>query len=453
MANEYVRKEWQGGTVKTTLTGSLAAGATPPTSFTVTDASSFPTGASAFVLVIDRGLTTEEKVLVTAGGRAGNALSGVQRGYDGSTAQVHAAGAVVEHVLDAYTVDQANAMATTMTTAGDLIYKTTTGSNALFSRLAVGTNGYPLVANAGTPGYAQLTSAGIGAQAVTETQLHTSVAGAGLTGGAGTALAVNPDGATLEVVADQVRVKALGIGNSHLATNAVTDGTVATGAAIAYSKLALTNGIVNSDVNTAAGIAYSKLNLASSVAATDFASAVKPLVVCTSTTRPASPASPTMIYETDKDRIRVWDGATWAYIGGNGPRVTLSRASGTPQTIGSGLTVDITWPTEVDADGLHVAGSSTITVAEAGIYSIAWGLDSVTSGGTIGTLGYIVTLTAGTKTYSVPYSPPALGTSSVSGSTTLPLTASSTVKLSVTNGTSATTFTTSGDLYLTLMCR
>lgn len=450
MANEYVRKEWSGGTVKSTLSGSLTGGGTPATTFNLVDGSTFPTSAAPFVVVIDRGLTTEEKVLVLTGGRSGNAITSCQRGYDGSTAQAHASGAIVEHVLDAYTVDQANAMATTMTTAGDLVYKTTTGSNALFGRLGVGTAGYPLVSVAGVPGYAQLTNAGIAFGTVTESQLSTSVAGAGLTGGAGTALTVNPDGSTLEVVSDQVRVKALGVTNSQIADLAITDAKVSATAAIAYSKLAVSNSIVNADVNTSAAIAYSKLNLASSVAATDFASAVKPMVVCTSSTRPASPASPTMIYETDKDRIRVWDGTTWAYVAGNGPRVILSRS--TAQTIATGVTADITWPAEIDVDAWHVASAAAITVGEAGIFAISWGLDVTATGGGIGN-GYIATLTAGTKTYSVPYVPQGLGNTSVSGSTTLPLTASSTVKLSVTNGTTATSFSVVGDLYLTLLCR
>jgi hypothetical protein len=107
---------------------------------------------------------------------------------------------------------------------------------------------------------------------------------------------------------------------------------------------------------------------------------------------------------------------------------------------------------EADLDGWHVASAAAITVGEAGIFAISWGLDVTATGGAISN-GYIVTLTAGTKTYSVPYVPQALGTTSVSGGITLPLTASSTVKLAVTNGTTATTFSVVGDLYLTLMCR
>ncbi len=57
--------------------------------------------------------------------------------------------------------------------------------------------------------------------AVTAAKLAAAVAGDGLTGGAGSALAVNPDGTTLEINADAVRVKDAGISAAKLATDAV----------------------------------------------------------------------------------------------------------------------------------------------------------------------------------------------------------------------------------------
>lgn len=52
---------------------------------------------------------------------------------------------------------------------------------------------------------------------ITATQLNTSVAGDGLSGGAGTPLAVNVDNSSIETNADTLRVKALGITNAMLA--------------------------------------------------------------------------------------------------------------------------------------------------------------------------------------------------------------------------------------------
>jgi len=57
---------------------------------------------------------------------------------------------------------------------------------------------------------------------ITEAKLSASVAGQGLTGGAGVPLAVNPDGTTLENNSDQVRIKDLGVSTAKLADGAVS---------------------------------------------------------------------------------------------------------------------------------------------------------------------------------------------------------------------------------------
>jgi len=83
----------------------------------------------------------------------------------------------------------------------------------------------------------------IDAGAVDESKLAASVAGAGLTGGAGAALAVGVDGTTLEINADALRVKDLGISTGKVANDAIsfvkqlsTDWTNST-AASGYQKL------------------------------------------------------------------------------------------------------------------------------------------------------------------------------------------------------------------------
>jgi hypothetical protein len=117
-------------------------------------------------MVIDPGLSTEEKVLV--GSRSGSSLSSITRGVDGTTSASHSAGATCYPVFTATDADQANAVAAALTTKGDLLV--TTGS--ALNRLAVGGNGSILNADstaangvawlaAGTAGYV-LTSAGAG---------------------------------------------------------------------------------------------------------------------------------------------------------------------------------------------------------------------------------------------------------------------------------------------------
>lgn len=98
------RREFLGSVEETTLDGGITNSAT---SITLIDGSTFPTGStSPFVIVIDRGETNEEKILVTS--RSSNTLTVSQRGYDGTTAATHNTGAAVDHVLDATTIQDMN---------------------------------------------------------------------------------------------------------------------------------------------------------------------------------------------------------------------------------------------------------------------------------------------------------------------------------------------------------
>jgi hypothetical protein len=94
-------------------------------------------------MVIDPGLSTEEKVFV--GSRSSGSLSSVTRGVDGTLSASHDAGATCYPVFTAVDADQANKLASTMTTKGDLV--STDGSDP--ARLGVGTNNHRLVAASG----------------------------------------------------------------------------------------------------------------------------------------------------------------------------------------------------------------------------------------------------------------------------------------------------------------
>lgn len=97
-----IDKAFAGGAVPTTISGSMtnsvpAMGQT----FTVADATGYP-AADPFVVVVNRGELDEEKILVAS--RSGSTFTVDTRGYDNTTAQSHSAGAVLEHELDALTV-------------------------------------------------------------------------------------------------------------------------------------------------------------------------------------------------------------------------------------------------------------------------------------------------------------------------------------------------------------
>jgi len=119
-------------------------------------------------MVIDPGLSTEEKVLV--GSRSSGSLSTITRGVDGTTAASHAAGATCYPVFTAVDADQANAVASALSTKGDVLV--TDGST--LNRLAVGTNDYALLADStATNGVAwkQIPAAGLATDSVTKAKI------------------------------------------------------------------------------------------------------------------------------------------------------------------------------------------------------------------------------------------------------------------------------------------
>lgn len=97
--------------------------------------------------------------------------------------------------------------------------------------------------------------------AVTAAKIATSVAGSGLTGGGGSALAVNPDNSTLEINTDQVRVKAAGITADHLNTSVAGAGiTGGGGSALALNPDNATIGLSGDVLGVkAAGIGHTQL--------------------------------------------------------------------------------------------------------------------------------------------------------------------------------------------------
>lgn len=161
------RRSYAGAAPACTLTNNIASG---DTSLSLTgDTTNWPATASGpFYMVIDPGLANEEKILVNT--RSTGSLSSVTRGADGTVASAHNAGASCYPVFTAVDADQANKVASTLTTKGDLLV---TDGSAL-NRLAAGTNDYLLVADsAQTNGvkWAQINAAGIASDAVTTAKI------------------------------------------------------------------------------------------------------------------------------------------------------------------------------------------------------------------------------------------------------------------------------------------
>lgn len=103
------RKEFAGAAPQTTLSGSMTAGS--PTSggtFTVASGTGYPTGAYAggFVVVVDAGTSSEEKILCSARSGTTFTVATSGRGFDGTSAAAHGGGTTtgtINHSIDADT--------------------------------------------------------------------------------------------------------------------------------------------------------------------------------------------------------------------------------------------------------------------------------------------------------------------------------------------------------------
>ena len=98
-----LRREFSGAVLTTTLSANVSNSAS---SISVVDGSTFPSGTNPFVIVIDRGSGSEEKILISS--RSSNTFTVDTRGYDGTTAVDHTSGAFVDHVLDASVIQDMN---------------------------------------------------------------------------------------------------------------------------------------------------------------------------------------------------------------------------------------------------------------------------------------------------------------------------------------------------------
>lgn len=178
MANEYVLKDYVGNATGTQLTASI--GIDNPLStgtFTVASGSSFPSGTgNPFVVVIDRGLSSEEKFLISStSGSGGVTFNVLQRAYDGTSAALHSSGATVEHCLDAYSIKQANRYVNLQQTKGSLVAHTGTTTAV---HTASGTNNLPLLTDSTAANgikWAQIPTAGIADSNVTLAKLAAAV--------------------------------------------------------------------------------------------------------------------------------------------------------------------------------------------------------------------------------------------------------------------------------------
>lgn len=157
------RRKYKGNATATTVPAGLSAGAT---SCVIGSATGWPT-SGPFYVVVDPGLSTEEKVLV--GSISGTTISSLTRGVDDTTDQNHAAGCTIYPVFTAVDADEANELTSTYANQGGIVYQ----GASTFAQLAIGTAGHVLKVNSGAtaPEWGQVATAGIADSAVTSAKI------------------------------------------------------------------------------------------------------------------------------------------------------------------------------------------------------------------------------------------------------------------------------------------
>lgn len=147
MATAFDRRTYAGGAVSTTLSASMAAG---DTTFTITSNTGW-TFTNNFYVVIDRGLSTEEKVYCASISSSTVTVASSGRGVDGTTASPHSSGATIQVCHVARDDDEANQLTNLMGNGaeGSLFYGK--GAATLPAKLAIGIQGKVLVSNGTDP--------------------------------------------------------------------------------------------------------------------------------------------------------------------------------------------------------------------------------------------------------------------------------------------------------------
>lgn len=211
----YERRTLTGGAVATTVSSSIAGG---DTSIPITASTGWPTGSvGPFGVIIDRGLATEEKVLIASRASLTLTVASGGRGVDGTTGVAHSSGAVIEVVMFARDLDEANAHLSDVALDHHTQYLNTTRHDVEARHAFGGALGTPsAAADIGTAA-----ATGSGDDAAREDHVHKI--GAGAINSAGMFAAGVVDAAAIATDAvTSAEILAGAVGTAELASDAVT---------------------------------------------------------------------------------------------------------------------------------------------------------------------------------------------------------------------------------------
>lgn len=127
------RRQYSGNAPATTLSSGID---NSTLTIPLTSGTGYPDGSVGnFYIVIDRGISTEEKILCDT--RATNTITALTRGTDGTSAFAHSSGAAVEHVWTKTDADEANSHYADTTLDHHTQYSKTDGTRAFTGVTAI----------------------------------------------------------------------------------------------------------------------------------------------------------------------------------------------------------------------------------------------------------------------------------------------------------------------------
>lgn len=148
----FLRRTYAGGGTTTALANAMAA---TDTTFAIVASTGWPgsPGTSGFIVVIDRGTASEEKILCSSNSGTTVTVASSGRGYDGTTATTHNANATVSLCGGAIDFDEANQITNLLGNAATGAVLLGAGTGTLPTELDVGSAGQVLGVASGSPAW------------------------------------------------------------------------------------------------------------------------------------------------------------------------------------------------------------------------------------------------------------------------------------------------------------
>ena len=220
------RREFVGGAAQTTLNGDITAGSL---SITATSGTGYPTGGvGKFVIVIDPGTASEEKILCDSRTSNTFAVNASGRGYDNTVPIAHTGAAIIQHVFAAIDANDDNDHIYTTTRDDHTQYSKTDGTRAFTGGVTINTGGLTVTAGGETITAGGLTVAAGGAAITGTSSVTGALSTLGASGTLNTSQGVTVAAGGLTVTAGGLTVAA-GTSAVQALTATTISGTTVTG--------------------------------------------------------------------------------------------------------------------------------------------------------------------------------------------------------------------------------